>query len=282
MSAEQEKTPATAVPQRSRGWALVVGSFNLVLAMSLASLFAIFLAIFCGLTFFRTRRLAAEFFVRHFARLILSLGRMTFQVYGQRPPADQPVFYMPNHPSIQDAFVFLALGLPNTRFFMSRTILWRFVPIGMIGALIGVFFTPEQHQTAARVRCFQRAYRHLARTRESILGTPEGMVVPGPEVGKFNRGVFHLATLLKYPIQPLYLAFPPGRNAGRGFAPLSPEIGVFFLPRIDTTSWQVEDLERHKAEVREIFCRFGQRVAAVGGVEALAELEAARGAEGVA
>ncbi len=96
---------------------------------------------------------------------------------------------------------------------------------------MGVFFTPNQRDTPARVRCFERAFRHLARSGESVLGTPEGQVVPGPEVGRFNRGVFHLATLLQIPIQPLYLAFPPGRSAGRGYAPVSPEVDVISCRR---------------------------------------------------
>lgn len=256
---------------------LLVGTFNVTVAMFLATLFALLLFGVALFTLFKARRFYAEVCVRNFSRLLLWLGRTPYRVHGA--PAPGPLFYMPNHPSTQDVFVLTALGLPNTRFFMSRQALLKFLPLSLIAALMGVFFTPEQKDTPARVRCFTRAFARLEGSGQSILGTPEGRIVPGPEVGRFNRGVFHLATLLQYPIQPLYLAFPPGRSAGRGYAPSSPEVEVFFLPPIATRGWRVEDLDTNKERVRQVFLAFGQRIAAVGAGPAWAEVVTAAGGE---
>lgn len=250
-------------------------TLNVALAMILATTFALILTVVAVLTLFQARRFYAEFCARHFARLILWLGHTRYRVYGA--PTATPCFYMPNHPSTLDPFIYMALGLPNTRFFMSWSVPRRFPPIGVIAAIIGVFLTPEQHDTPGRIRLFQRAYRHLARSRESVLGTAEGKIVPNAEVGPFNRGVFHLATLLQYPIQPLFLAFPPGTSAGRGYVPGSGEAGVYFLPTITTKGWQLEDLEANKERVREVFVLFGRRLAEIGGPGAWAELKAGIG-----
>lgn len=252
--------------ERSRLGAWLVGNFNLWAAMLLATLFCALLFLIALLTLFQARRFYAEFCVRHFSRLMLWLGRTPCRVHGA-PAGSGPYFYMPNHPSSQDIFVLMALGLPNTRFFLSRGVLYRFLPIGLVAAILGVFFTPNQRDTPARIRCFEKAFRHLSRSGESVLGTPEGQVVEGPEVGRFNRGVFHLATLLQIPIQPLYLAFPPGRSAGRGYAPVSPEVDVHFLPPIATTGWRVDDVDRNKERVREVFLAFGRKLAETGGAK---------------
>lgn len=266
-------TAAPAKPaERSRLRTWLVGYFNLWTTLLLATLFCALLFLVALVTLFRARRFYSEFCVRHFSRLMLWLGRTPLRVHGG-PPGDgrmagPPVFYMPNHPSGPDIFVLMALGLPNTRFFLSRGVLQRYPPIGLIAALMGVFFTPNQRDTPARIRCFERAYRHLAKSGESVLGSPEGQVVPGPEVGRFNRGVFHLATLLQVPIQPLYLYFPPGTSAGRGYAPNSPEVDVYFLPQIPTTGWRVEDVDANKERVRQVFLDFGRQLAEGAGAPA--------------
>ena len=240
----------------------VVGTFNLVAGLGLTLVFCVLLFGVALLTLFQARRFYAEFCIAHFSRLMLWLSRTPFRV--ARPPSGDPgpVFYMPNHPSTQDIFVLTALALPNTRFFLSRGVLFRFPPVGLVAALMGVFFTPDQKDTPARVRCFQRAFTHLQKSGESVLGTPEGRVTPEPEVGPFNRGVFHLVTLLQIPIQPIYLAFPPGTSAGRGYAPKNASVEVFFLPRIDTRGWRVDNIDLHKNEVREVFLSFGRSLAA--------------------
>jgi putative phosphoserine phosphatase/1-acylglycerol-3-phosphate O-acyltransferase len=256
--------PPAERPPLSR---VLLGYFNLSATLLLATLFCALLFLVALFTLFQARRFYSEFCVRHYSRLMLWLARTPMRVHGA-PAGKGPFFYMPNHPSGPDIFVVMALGLPNTRFFLSRGVMQRFPPLGLIAALMGVFFTPNQRDTPARIRCFERAYRHLAKSGESVLGSPEGQVVPGPEVGRFNRGVFHLATLLQVPIQPLYLYFPPGTSAGRGYVAASPEVDVYFLSPISTAGWRVEDIDLNKERVREVFLDFGRRLAEARGAAA--------------
>lgn len=259
MTAAHEKAS-----RRSRLRTAIVGTFNLWTTLLLATIFLGLLFLVAAVTLFQARRFYSEFCVRHFSRLMLWLARTPMRVHGG-PAGDGQYFYMPNHPSGPDIFVLMALGLPNTRFFLSRGVLKRYPPIGLIAAIMGVFFTPNQRDTPARIRCFARAYRHLAKSGESVLGSPEGQVVPEPTVGRFNRGVFHLATLLQVQIQPLYLYFPPGTSAGRGYAPDKPEVDVYFLPLIPTAGWRVEEVDANKERVRQVFLDFGQKLAEARG-----------------
>ena len=146
-----------------------------------------------------------------------------------------------------------AMGLPRTRYFMSTSV-WIYFPFAFASWLMGVFFTPAQSRTEARVRCFQRAERHLPASGESVLGTPEGQINRGG-LGPFNRGVFHLATQLQIPIVPICILFPPGASPGL-FARRLTVVSVYFLPEIETNIWKVDDIDAHKEQVREVFQRF--------------------------
>ena len=66
------------------------------------------------------------------------------------------VVYVSNHSSTIDLFVLVALGLPNTRFFLSG-FLQKLVPLGILAHLMGTFFTVPQDRPKERRRIFARA-----------------------------------------------------------------------------------------------------------------------------
>jgi 1-acyl-sn-glycerol-3-phosphate acyltransferase len=239
----------------------VRGLAFLAAGMVVMSGFCMVLLPVASLSGFRWRRGYAEVMGRAVSRLILRLARVRLRMVGQRPTGSAPRFYMPNHPSILDVFILTALALPNTRFFMGRKE-WVYLPFAFSAWMMGVFFTPPQSRTAARIARFQRAERHLRRTGESVLGTPEGKIVPNGAVGRFNRGVFHLATNLGIPIVPIYIAYPDGKNPGVGFVPCTATVCVHFLPEIPTVDWKLAELDQNKERVRQIFLNFAQDLAA--------------------
>jgi 1-acyl-sn-glycerol-3-phosphate acyltransferase len=75
------------------------------------------------------------------------------------------------------------------------------------------------------------------------------------EIGHFNKGAFHLATNLHAPIVPIFIAIPGHINPGRGFAAMPGVVHVYFQAPIVTTEWRLEDLEVHKAAVRDQFIK---------------------------
>lgn len=201
------------------------------------------------------RRFCAEVVTRGVGKICLWLAGVRVVLHQKAPfPAGQ-VIYTANHTSTLDLFLLLALGLPNTRYFMKRAS-WLFLPVGAVGALIGTFFTPPQTMPEARVRCFKAACERLRRARDSVYLSPEGTRVTTGEIGKFNKGTFHLATELKAPIIPLFFHIPREINPGKGLGTAPGEVHVYVLDAVDTAAWRLEDLEKNTAAVRQIYVEF--------------------------
>lgn len=206
------------------------------------------------LTLFRTRRLYTRAATLT-ARAVLRLWSLRLIVRQDEPfPTGQTV-YVSNHSSTIDLFVLVALGLPNTRFFLAGT-LRKVAPLAFIARLTGTFFTAPQSRPAERVRVFRRADRTLRLTGESVYLSPEGARIATGEIGHFNKGAFHLATSLRAPIVPLYVEIPPAIDPGRGYDARPGTVRVHVKKRIDTSSWRLDDLVANTDAVRREFIRW--------------------------
>lgn len=203
-------------------------------------------------TFFSARRLYATM-AKVLSRTILALNGVKVNVIGGPFPRTQTV-YVSNHTSSLDLFVLVALGLPNTRFFLSG-FLRKAVPLGVIAWMMGTFFTVPQAFPEQRRRIFKRAGDELRRTGESVYLSPEGGRITSGDIGHFNKGAFHLATVLGAPIVPMYFRIPREMDPGRGYAAKPGTVHVHVLPAIDTTTWNESDVVDNKERVRALFVR---------------------------
>jgi len=203
-------------------------------------------------TLFLTPRFYRERIGAPIGRLILRIWGIDYEVHGAPAPADVQAVYVSNHTSSLDPFVLIALALPNTRFFLSG-FLRKLLPLGLIGYLIGIFWTVPQQYPERRRRIFERAARILRRTGESVYLSPEGQRITNGEIGPFNKGSFHLATALRAPIVPMYLQIPRASNPGRGLHARPGTIHVHFRAPVDTRSWRVEDLALNRDRMRELY-----------------------------
>lgn len=230
------------------------GKFVLRMAAGLALLTAgalVMLAV-AVLTLFQARRFYSEWIATPMGKAMLALWGVRYVEHDRaRIPRGQ-VIYVSNHTSTIDMFVLIALGLPNTRFFLSGY-LRRLVPLGVIGYLIGIFWTVDQVYTERRKRIFARAARVLKRTGESVYLSPEGERVTSGKMGPFNKGAFHMATDLKAPIVPLFITIPRAIDPGRGLDARPGVVHVHFLPAIDTSGWRVEQVPVNRDRVHEMF-----------------------------
>jgi 1-acyl-sn-glycerol-3-phosphate acyltransferase len=132
----------------------------------------------------------------------------------------------------------------------------RILPVGVIGYLIGNFWTVDQCFPEERRRIFERAARVLKRTGESVYLSPEGKRVISGDIGHFNKGSFHMATDLEAPIQPFYIHIPKTMNTGMNLVPKAGTVDIYFMPAVSTEGWKLEDLDRNRAQVRDLFVRF--------------------------
>jgi 1-acyl-sn-glycerol-3-phosphate acyltransferase len=215
---------------------------------------AVFLLAIGILTLFQARRLYSACATR-LSRSVLWLYGIDLQIHGAPPwPAGQNV-YVSNHTSTLDIFILVALGFPNTRFFLSG-FLRRIVPLGIISSMMGTFFTVPQSRPDERRRIFARAMRILRRTGESVYLSPEGERVTTGYVGHFNKGAFHLATELRAPIVPLFIYIPPEIDPKRGVDARPGTVHVHVMAIVPTRDWLLGDLVANTARVRDRFVRF--------------------------
>ena len=200
------------------------------------------------------RRFYSEVIGRWIGVGILRVAGIRYRVHGAAAAPSVQTVYISNHTSTLDVFLLIALALPRTRFFLSG-FLRKIVPIGIIGMLIRIFWTVPQTFPERRREIFKRADRILRETGDSVYLSPEGMRVTTGEIGAFNKGSFHLATSLHARIVPIYIAIPREINPGMGYDAKPGSTDIYFLPPIDTASWQVSDVEANRDAVRDLFVR---------------------------
>lgn len=227
-----------------------------VVLMTTCSLLMLVLAV---VTLFRLRRCYSEWLLVPCGRWILRIWDLDMVVHRNAPyPEGQTVFVM-NHTSTIDMFAIVALGLPNTRFFLAGY-LRKFLPLAVIGYITGIFWTVPQTYQEKRVRIFQRACRILDRSHESVCLSPEGRRVTSGEIGPFNKGAFHLAAALGAPMQPIYIHVPSEINPGKGLSARPGTIHIHIGEPIDTSAWRVEDAAIIKEQVRELYVRWKEEL----------------------
>ena len=205
-------------------------------------------------TLFQARRFYARYCV-YVARVVLRIWGIRLRVHGQPQDGTRQVVYVSNHSSTIDLFVLIGLGLPNTRFFLSG-FLRKMVPLGVLAHLMGTFFTVPQDQPDERRRIFARASRVLARTRECVYLSPEGRRITTGQIGHFNKGSFHLATVLGAPLAPFHIFIPREMDPGAGYRARPGTVVVTFKPLIETAGWRVEDVVANTEHIRELFVRW--------------------------
>jgi len=208
-------------------------------------------------TFFQFRRVYSEWIVTPLGKAILAVWGIRMALHRSDPFPRTQTVYISNHTSTIDMFVLIALGLPSCRFFLSGY-LRRLIPMGIIGYIIGIFWTVPQQYPERRRRIFERAARRLRRTGESVYLSPEGERVTTGEIGHFNKGAFHLAMDLGAPIVPLFIAIPAAANPGKGMRGRACTVDVYVKPPIDTRSWSLDRLEAHRDSVRNAFVAWNE------------------------
>lgn len=190
---------------------------------------------------------------------LLRQSGIALRTHRTGPSPQRPCFYMANHSSTLDLPVLMALRLPDTRTFIKEHIRW-YGALGTVLMLTGALFTAPQEDHERRVRRFQDAERLLRSTGESVFGSPEGTRNPGPKVGPFNRGVFHLATVLQLPIVPILIVIPEAIDPGRSLVAQPGVVDVYIGEPIDTSGWTLAELDANKEAVREHFVAWSDEV----------------------
>ncbi len=230
---------------------------RLGLTLLLMTLGSVALFVVACVSAFQCPRLYREEILRRLGCVVLAIWGVKLRVNGDLAPlvdgrAGAQLVYISNHPSTLDLFVLVALGLPNTRFFLSG-FLRKVLPMGLMGYLTGVIWTVDQAHTERRREIFKRACLALQRSGESVYLSPEGMRVTTGEMGHFNRGAFHLAAALRAPILPLYILVPKACDPGAGLNVQPCQVDVFVGRVLKTCDWKIADIDIHRDSVRSFY-----------------------------
>jgi len=226
--------------------------WRILLSLLVATFGCLIMMMVAVVTVFSARRVYSEIIGSRLGRLVLRIWGIRLALHGDIPRVNRQVVYISNHTSTLDLFVLIGLCLPNTRFFLSG-FLRKFIPIGIMGYLMGIFYTCPQSQPEKRRKIFKDASRVLKQTGESVYLSPEGERVTTGEIGHFNKGSFHLAMDLQAPIIPIYIQIPKEMNFGKEWNATPGVINVSFEQPLFTESWKLAELEVHRDSVRDIY-----------------------------
>lgn len=234
-------------------------TLKVILTLSILTLSAILASAISIMTLFNAKHLIHKIIVVPISKIILWIFGISYKIHsGEKFPTTQAV-YISNHSSTIDTPILCALDMPNVRYFFSTDTL-KYIPITIISCCIGVFYIATQDKPDKRTKIFMYAEKILRQTGDSVFLTPEGERVRSGEIGKFNKGSFHLATNLNAPIVPIFINIPKSIDPGIGYDALPGHVDVYILQKIETKDWSLDDLDKHVDEIRNIYVKFHQKL----------------------
>lgn len=122
---------------------------------------------------------------------------------------------------------------------------------GPVFTLAGVIFVDRfnHHQAVAALAPAVEALRQGL----SIVLAPEGTRSVTPRPGRFKNGAFHLAMAARVPIVPIVFRNALDALPKHGLVVRPTTVEVVVLPPIPTTDWTAADLDRHIADIHQLY-----------------------------
>lgn len=166
---------------------------------------------------------------------------------------EQPVFITFNHNSYLDIFALTAMGLGNTRFMLSEKTL-KIIPLTVAAIGINVSYIPQKKHQKRRLAYFRRIETLILKQKFHIAGSSEGVHEHMHRIDAFNKGVYHMATVCKLNILPLFIWVPEASNPFNKYRHFKRgTIRIEPMPLVDTSGWTLEHLDSNKEAVRALF-----------------------------
>ena len=169
--------------------------------------------------------------------------------------ADGPYFITFNHNSYLDIFALTAMGYTNTRFLLSEKTI-KIIPFTLSALAIGVVYIPQKKQHDRRMKLFYSVEELVKNKKVNIAGSSEGVHEHHHGIDKFNKGVYHMATICKMNIIPFFIYVPKASNPFNKYKHFKRgTITIVRMPTINTQNWQLKDLEINKEMVRDLYIK---------------------------
>jgi len=162
----------------------------------------------------------------------------------------RPAVFVFNHQSAIDPLLLCKL-LRRDFVGVAKQELRRNPLFGPAFALAGTVFIDRLDRRKA-IEALQPAIAAL-RAGTSLIIAPEGTRSPTPRLGAFKKGAFHLALAAGVPIVPVVFKNALDALPKHGLVIRPATIDVVVHPPVSTTGWSVDTLDRHVADVRQLF-----------------------------
>jgi putative phosphoserine phosphatase / 1-acylglycerol-3-phosphate O-acyltransferase len=199
------------------------------------------------------KRRAAELVSAISSDVMLAITGVEVETQGEHHLwAHRPALFLFNHQSTVDGYVLLTLLRRGVTGIAKKEVA-KMPLLGQILRALDFAFI-DRGNTGSSKEAMQPAVDRL-RHGMSVVIAPEGTRSLTPRLGQFKKGAFHIAMQAGAPIVPVvirntYEVMPRGSLL---FRPGT--VQVCALPAIDVTTWKVEDLDRHVADVQALFQR---------------------------
>lgn len=165
--------------------------------------------------------------------------------------AARPAIYASNHSSILDIFLAIWLTPYGTVGTGKKSVIWY--------PFFGLFYVLSGHLRLDRsdpesaVRSMEALVPFVKAKGLSIMIWPEGRRSRDGHLRPLKKGIAHLAMQTGLPIVPLVVKGAHKGWESKRLAIVPTPIEVEFLPAVDTSSWTVDTIDQHLADLHQRF-----------------------------
>jgi putative phosphoserine phosphatase/1-acylglycerol-3-phosphate O-acyltransferase len=119
----------------------------------------------------------------------------------------------------------------------------------------GTFYIPQKKHPKRRLQFFKKTTKFLKKTNYSIAASSEGVHNHFHGIAPFNRGIYQMAIDSNIPIVPLFINVPEESNMTGPKYAKNGTLGIELLEEIPTKDWDVNNLDKHINDVRNVFVK---------------------------
>ncbi|MEY4270687.1 MAG: hypothetical protein RLZZ58_1903, partial [Pseudomonadota bacterium] len=202
----------------------------------------------------RSQREAMNFSTGLFGDLAAAIAGIDLDVYGERNLwTSRPCIFIFNHQSKADVVIMAKLIRRDMGGVGKKEI--RDTPIiGKLMEWAGTVFVDRADGQSA-IKAMEPLVDAIRIDGKSICIAPEGTRTLTPKLAPFKKGAFHLAMQAGVPIVPVVIHNAADVAPKNEFVMRPATVRVDVLPPVDTSGWKRTTLNRHVADVRNLFLK---------------------------
>ncbi len=199
-----------------------------------------------------SKRDALNFSLSVFADTASALIGLNLKTKGEEHLwSHRPAVFMFNHQSNVDLVIVARLMRRDISGVGKREI--RDIPVvGRVMESAGMVLIDRQDSVSA-IEAMTPLVDAMRVEGKSVCMSPEGTRTTTPKLAEFKKGAFHLAMQAGVPVVPIVIRNSSDVQPKGDFLYHAGTVEVEVLPPIDTSKWSVATINKHVADVRNLF-----------------------------